>query len=505
MNTEKVKLVRAVAAQPKSVYEASSVVVATVEEVWPGTTPASRLSCMLYWGLLCWIAAPVSAIADVTWKPATDTQPEEPRNIPNPLFEDASYSANLYYYQRDSKRYDVETGKFEKNWHHSTIQSTIEINSGYAGDIVGVDFAAIATKDLENSGAPTHERSFVPWRNPWSEDWSEKDARSGGAIYRAHLKFRQGQHWAKLGYFQPSGPGVLGTNWTVIPGTYLGAEAGHVVGRLTTAIAYVTQYKAPWFRDTFRMRQNDGITKVAYLWSLGANYAMTPELSVELAYGESQNYLKSGHLKLKYARQLAAGKSLYLTYQLYTMRDSESGESPNNHFAATARQHYAAMNYRTSRWNLQTDFLKSYAPANRSEHAGYFEYRLVSPYGGGYGAYEWWWDNISSWNHHRETAIFLKATRSLDDLVRRAGWSVSAAVARGWGGKVYGVREKLREKAYTLELGYIVPSGRFKDTAITFHYTHYNNKSQQPSWVGFKNASQDERDLKLFVSIPLLR
>ena len=162
MNTKKTTVMRAVVVHPGLPLKTRFIAAETIGKIQPGKTMASRLSLMLCWVIFCWVALPVSAIANVTWKPEAIAQPEEPRDIPNPLFDDASYSANLYYHQRDSKRYNVETGKFEKNWRHSTIQSTFEINSGYAGDRVGVDFAAIVVKDLRNSGAPNHEYSFVP-------------------------------------------------------------------------------------------------------------------------------------------------------------------------------------------------------------------------------------------------------------------------------------------------------------------------------------------------------
>ncbi len=440
---------------------------------------------------------PAAASAEMTW------EPEEPQDIPNPLFDDAEIRANLYYFQRDRKRLNIDTGKYEKNLHHSTIQSNIEISSGYAADTVGFDFAAFVTKDIENSGSPGHEISFFPWRDPWHADWSKADAKNGSSIYRAHLKLKHAAHWAKLGYFQPSGPGVIGTNWSLMPGTYLGAEAGTAIGDLTAAAAYATQYKAPWFRDMYHLRQSDGTTPVDYLWSLGARYAASPELSVELAYGESQNYLKNSHLKIKFLRELAPEKTLYLTYQLYAMDDSAGGATPNNNFAATARQHYLALNYSPAPWTFQTEFLKTYAPSNRAENVGYFAYRLIGAYGGGNGAYEPWWNNRSDWDHNEESAAFVRITRRLDDLIRLPGWTVGASAARGWGGKVYGVEETLREHAYSLELGYVVPYGRLKNTSIRLHYTHYNNKTEQPSWSGFKNAFQDERDLKLIVSIPI--
>ncbi len=444
--------------------------------------------------------------------------PEEPQEVPIPQFGGNELKGNFFYFQRARDRYSVERGEFRTNLHHSTLQSNIEFSSGYLAKSVGLDVAVFGSTDLENSGGPDHEISFYPWRDPWSANWSQTDARSGVSLYRAHLKFKRefgqifgqdsGQNsgrndaWAKIGYFQPSGPGVLGVNWSLMPGTYLGAEAGTNFGPLALAGAYVTKYKAPWYQHAYSFRQTDGVTRVDYLWSLGARYEFVPGFSLEAAYGESQNYLQNAHMKMKYERKLSENEVLYLTYQLYAMGDSSDGTSVNNLFDGTAFQHYVAVSYRPAPWSLRAEALHTRAPTNRPENAGYFAYRLIGAYGGSNGAYEPWWDNRSDWNHNRESAVFLRVGRTLDDIVAMPGWSLGASAVRGWGGRVYGVNQTLRETSYSFDVGYLVPSGPLKQTSINLHYTHYNNKTDLPSWTGFKNLFQDERDVKFFITVP---
>ncbi|MDR2625792.1 MAG: OprD family porin [Zoogloeaceae bacterium] len=428
-------------------------------------------------------------------------------------FQATEVSGNLIYFQRNRERYRVDTRRFDSNLHHRTLQGNLEVTSPFLADTAGFDLGVFATDDLHNSASPDHEISFFPWSDPWSADWSKKDARGGSSLYRAHLKLRHkredGLWWGKLGYFQPSGPGVLGVNWSLMPGTYLGAESGIDAGRLSLAGAYVTQYKAPWYRKTYAFREDDAKeTKIDHLWSIGARYAFTPETSAEIAYGEAPGFLQSAHVKLKYRQAASATQSpLYLSYQLYVMGDHDdsatAGEISNNHYAGRwAFQHYLAFAREFSRYALKGEFLHTRAPSTRETHLGYFVYRLSGRYGGANGAYEPWWDNRSDWNHNRESAVFVSLSRSLDDLINTSGLTMTLSAARGWGGKAYGVQQTLKEAAWSLDLTWVIPSGTLKNARIRLHYTHYDNKTDQPSWVGYKNLFQDERDLKFFVILP---
>ncbi len=427
-------------------------------------------------------------------------EPDADRSLA-PFFSDAELKGNLFFFHRDRQRYRVEADRYDTILHHSTIQANVEFTSGLVARTFGLDLGYFATKDIENSGFPVHEISFFPWRDPWSPDPTEKDARGGGSLYKSYLKIRHDDYWAKLGYFQPTGPGVLGVNWSLLPGTYLGAESGGQFGPLAVAAAYASEYKAPWFQDTYRFKKNDGVTDVAYLWSLGARYAFDAHLTAELAYGESENYLKNAHLKIKYNRLANKERPLYLSYQFYAMSESGDAAPINDNFAGTAHQHYLALLYQPAPWSLRAEFLHTRAPTDRPANVGYFAYRLVSAYGGANGAYEPWWDSRSDWNHNKESAVFTGIARTLDDL-GWPGWRIGFSLVHGWGGKVHGVSETLKERAYTVDIGYTVASGRFKATQFLLHYIHYDNQTDLPSWVGFKNAFQDERDIKFIVSIP---
>ena len=102
----------------------------------------------------------------------------------------------------------------------------------------------------------------------------------------------------------------------------------------------------------------------------------------------------------------------------------------------------------------------------------------------------------------REKAFFTGVWRSLDDLLPVQGFRAGVSGAAGWDGEAYGVSERLREQALSLDLSYTVPDGFFKGAFASVHFTEYDNASHQRSWENFKNAFQDERDVKIMVSIP---
>lgn len=415
--------------------------------------------------------------------------------------QNAEVSGSVMYFQRHRARYRVDEDRFASNLGHRTLQSEIRVSTPYAlGNTLGLEAGVFGTVDLANSaGAPDHEINFFPWRNPWSADWTKREARNGFSLYRAYLKAQRitnkSRWWGKLGYFQPEGPGVLGVNWSLMPGTYSGAEGGFERGPLSVAAAYVTRYKAPWYRKTYPFLDQEK-HDAGRLWSLGARYAPMNGVTAEVAYGEAPGYLRSAHLKLKYDRD-----GRYATYQLYVMGDRAKRGANDLYAGGRAWQHYLALSQNFAPYTFKAEFTYSRAPSDAATHLGYFAYRLTGWYGGAKGAYEPWWDNRSDWNHNRESAVFVSLSRALSDW----GWpgaSVGVSTARGWGGRVYGVSETLKERAWSIDLGYRVPSGVLKNASLGIHYTRYDNGTRLPSWTGFKNLFQDERDVKVLLVIP---
>ena len=418
------------------------------------------------------------------------------------FFDDAKLSGGAYYFVRDRRRYDETIGRYKTNLDHATVQANGEFTSGFLWGVLGFDFAVFGSADTHNKGAVDHEMSFVPWSDPWHPNWSKTKTEDGGSVYKAQIKAKAGPAWGKAGYFQPTGPGVLGVNWSIMPGTYQGAEAGADFGNLSVAAAWANEYKSPWYKSTNEFKKNDGETNVPWLWSTGVRYAFESGLTLEVAYGESKDHLQNAQFKSKYVTTAGKGK-LTVGYHLYGMNDSDdSGESVNDNFDGVATQHYLFGKYEIAEWKVRLEGTYTRAPIGNKYQQGYFAYRLTDRNGSSKGAYEAWWDARSDWNAHNEKAAYIGVERSLDDLLPVAGFSAGTGFVMGWDGEGYGTSEYLKEWAFTFDVGYTKPDGPLKGAFVKAHYTEYKNGSSQPSWDPYKNAFQDEHDLKLIAGIP---
>lgn len=213
------------------------------------------------------------------------------------FFDEAEVSGGLYFFRRDRRRYDVDKGRYGTNLNHASVQANADFVSGFAGGWLGFDFGVFGSHDIMNKGAVDHEMGFEPWGDPWHPDWGKRRTDDGVSVYKAALKAKAGPAWAKAGWFQPTGPGVLGVNWSIMPGTYRGVNAGADFGRLSLAAAWADEYKSPWFVNMNRFRRNDGETSVPWLWSAGARYAFEGGLTLELGCGASKNHLRNAHFK----------------------------------------------------------------------------------------------------------------------------------------------------------------------------------------------------------------
>ncbi len=470
--------------------------------LWRPRLPAI---CLLLFAGLLFPAPEAAAASTEDTAPATAGAEEAKKrsfSTGTAFFDDGALSGGVYYFQRDRRRLNIDTGNYDRNLQHATVQGNIEFNSGFVGDVVGMDFGVFGSADVMNHGAVDHEMNFVPWHDPWHPDWDNTHTQDGASVYKAHLKARLGNFWGKAGYFQPSGPGILGVNWSIMPGTYEGVEVGADFGRLSIAAAWADAYKAPWYVNTNNFYQTDGETHVAWLWSTGARYTFDNGLMLESAYGESENYLKNADFKVEYGFALGPGK-LSLGYHLYLMNDSDnSDDGPNDMFSGMASQNYAFARYEPGLWTLKLEGTYTSAPFESENQRGYFAYRLTNPNGSSKGAYSIWWDARSDWNADNEKAAFSYVGRKLDDLLPPKGFSAGSGVALGWDGRGYGVSKHLKEWGFLFDLGYEHPDGPLKGAFVKAHYLIYRNGSHEPDWEPYKNAFQNEYDFKLFMGIP---
>ena len=403
-------------------------------------------------------------------------------------------SGGVIYFYRDRDRLDVTDDRFHSNLNHQTFVRNIGLKTPYFGSVIGIDFAVFGATDIYNYNSPDHEINFFPWRDPWHADYSKTTAQNGASIYNENIKLKYSaygvEYWGRIGYFQPTGPGILGVNWSFMPGTYRGAEMGLNYDSFSIAAAYVDMYKAPWFTNAYHFKKADGVTSVDYLYSFGAKYTFDHGIDLETAYGESENYLQSAHIKLNYSQE-----DINLKYHIYFMGDHGQNGVNDLYDGSVAYENYFAASYAPSPYTFKAEFLQTSAPENGAQHAGYFAYRLISKYGGANGAYEAWWDLRSDFNHDGEQAIFAAFARELDDFGAK-GVQAGLSAAYGWNGRNSAANEELREAAYGADISYLAWNADNFKARLSLHYTYYDNLTNIPSWTGYQNAFQDEQDIK---------
>ncbi|ATA18850.1 outer membrane OprD family porin [Gibbsiella quercinecans] len=425
------------------------------------------------------------------------------------FIDDASLTGGVYYWQRQRDRKDVTDGdQYKTNLSHATWNANLDFSSGYAADMFGIDLALFTAVEMAESSASGHpnEIAFSSKNRTYAEDYSGD--KSGVSLYKAAAKFKSGPLWARAGYIQPSGQTLLAPHWSLLPGTYQGAEAGAEfdygdAGELRFSYMWANKYKAPWHTEMDDFRQNDRKTSVAYLHSFGAKYDFKNNLVLEAAFGQAQGYVNQYFTKASYQFSVA-GNPLTTSYQFYGAEDRIGNKSDaNSIYDGLAWLQALTFGYTTGPFNWRLEGTMVKAEGNQ----GYFLQRMTPTYASSNGRLDIWWDNRSDFNANGEKAVYAGVMYDLKnwDL---PGWAVGGSYVYAWDAKpstnpVYDQSQRLKESAYSLDAMYTVQEGRAKGTQFKLHFTRYDNHSDIPSWSGgYGNIFQDEKDVKFMVIAP---
>lgn len=422
--------------------------------------------------------------------------------------DDSSLTGTLYYWQRHRERRDMRPdsphyGEYQTNLHHSTATTRLDYQSGYLNDFIGIDIGVFGSVDLfEGSTAHSNEISFSHGQNMWDD--SGVGDENGLDVYLAALKIKNNNYWLRAGYIQPSGQGLLGTQWGFLPGTYQGVEVGArydigKFGTFSTSWMWVNKYKAPWYREMYEFRKIDGKTKILYLHSLGGRFDFNKQWSWEVAWGQSHDYLDKYFSKVSWntgdnERQFRA------SWQFYGSHDRTANNDVYDDFAW---QQGLTTEYRQGRWQFRIEGTLVHAPGKQ----GYYTVAATSLYPNSAGRIDMWWDARSDYNADGEKALFFGSMVDLSDIIY-PGISAGASWAWGWDGKPakggnWSQNQRFTETAWNLDLAWQVPAGWAKDTVFKLHYTNYDNHSKNPDWSGgYGNVFQDEKDIKFMMIAP---
>jgi len=429
------------------------------------------------------------------------------------FIDDSSLEGGVYYWQRHRERKDlhIDSDKYKQytsNLHHSTINTNLDFSSGFAGDWIGLDLAAFAAVEISNKGpgAP-NEIGFSDGDSRWDEPWSGD--KNGVSLYKAALKMKYDNSWLRAGYLQPSGQTLMSPHWSLLPGTYRGAEVGTVkhvasVGELAVSYMWSDKYKAPWYQRMYDFRKADEKTKLNYIHSLGAKFSSENKWQLEAAFGQADSYMDQFFTKASYAVPLM-GNDLETSWQFYGAHDRESGgaNNANDVYSGVAWLQALTFGYRTGPFKLRLEGTWVKADGNQ----GYFLQRMTPSYASSNGRLDIWWDSRSDWNANGEKAVFAGVMAELDGW-HLPGWEIGTSYAYGWDAKpssnpAFDQNQRLRESAWNIDLLYTLQQGWGKGTQFKLHFTRYDNHSDIPSYEGgYGNIFQDEKDVKFIVTAP---
>ncbi|MFQ0999113.1 OprD family outer membrane porin [Gilliamella sp. BG6] len=425
----------------------------------------------------------------------------------NHFVDDSSLTGNVFFWNRDRERKDIDTHKYEKNLRHTSFNTNLDFKSGYIADRLAIELGGYGAWEVSNGGnGHPNEIGFSGAHTRWDEDW-KKDV-SGLSFYKAQANFKIDElFWIKAGYIQPSGQTLLAPHWSLLPGTYRGFEIGSTLdfdsaGALSMSYIWSDKYKAPWYKRLYEFKQWGKGKKIDYLHSAGLKYDFKNDLVLESAFGQAQNYMNQFFGKVSYKMEVF-DNPMIMSYQFYGAKDQS--HKGTDVYDGLAWLQAATLGYQVGAIGLRFEGVSVKADGEQ----GFFLQRMTPDYASSNGRLDIWWNSRSDFNANGEKAVFAEVTYDLSHLSHYlAGWKTGASYAYGWDAKPstnrqYNQKQRLIESAYNFDLGYTVQESWAKDTTFQLHYTKYNNHSNIPSWGGgYGNIFQDERDIKFIVTIP---
>ena len=428
------------------------------------------------------------------------------------FFENSTLTGDIYYWQRERDRKEVSSGNYQTNLSHGTWNGQLNFSSGTIGGFFSADIAAFTAIEMLESSASGHpnEIAFSSSDRAYSEAWAGD--KSGISLYKAAAIFNYGPFKLRAGYLQPQGQTLLAPHWSLLPGTYQGAEllinpANIGDGNLKLSYMWTDRYKAPWHLKMDRFYKNDRRSRIAYLHSLGASYNFKNGLVLETAVGQAKSYINQYLAKTSYTFELA-GSPLTGTYQFYGAQNQHSQQTTNQIYQGMAWLQAVTLAYRYGPVDWRLEATQVRAPGRQ----GYFLQRMTPTYASSNGRLDIWWDNRSDFNAHGEKAVFISGMYDLSQW-KLPGFAVGASFVYGWDARPssvntspdrwYRAGNRLRESAWSLDGVYTVQEGRAKGTFFKLHFTRYNNHSDIPTGGGgYGNIFQDEKDIKFLMGIP---
>ena len=425
------------------------------------------------------------------------------------FFSGSSLSGGLFLFGRNRDRLDATTpdSVWNANLDHISTMASMKFTSPEYGNIFGFEFGGFMVYDIMN-GEPSgvnQENEFSFAGEKWSENYADGRPRNGFSVTQANAHFALPFGLTITGGLGQFGiEGVIGQNWSYMPGTHAGGKATWNIGdKVSLSYALIKKYKAPWFRKVSNFSKvnawDAGVWNeenlIDYIQGGSIKFKINDNHSLTASVGNSEGYMMNYFGK--YAGHFDVADGFDLSYQLYIsdIIDDNLGKE----YEGYAQYHVLTTNLNAKLWNFKLEGTHTIAEGT----LGNYLPRLTRGYANSQGGFQVWWDMRSDWNENGETAFYLNVNRKLDDLFKVPGWKLGAGGAYGFGATYKPSNlENGKEAAWKVDLSYTTDIGRFKGATFAIHYMQYTNMQSELGDWAFPNMFSSERDLMVKAILP---
>ncbi|MGI9279142.1 MAG: OprD family outer membrane porin [Endozoicomonas sp.] len=468
-------------------------------------------------------------IASVSTGALADQSPQSEHPSDNTL----SLKLRNYYQDRqlkDFKQPDYEDAKNNdrvvKNHDRQLAWGQgLEVNfeSAYLGSAeagVGFDFSLYGGLKLlgdKDRYGTTILKQGIPVYDPTKQEYLA-DQSSYGKVGLANIKGFAGddQHnvHAHAGWISIEKP-LMKTYHRLTPTSFRGAIADAKLGDFDLYAAWTDQvslYNHDKMEDfTSAKPGKDGRsgehTKVDYIYTVGGSYDHESGLGGDLAYAESDSYLKLYHGNLNYTFLLAEETSLLLEGQFYKGKENgDKWKSDGNTYGGFDKDaNLYNLNAKLTYDMVSVSASYSQINAEKKEGLGYFDYHLAYESGHDYDDLGYWTKRqISDFNYNGERVWQAGIQYSFDNL-GLPGLTMGYTFTQGSdieANNLTEFRDKYKESEHNVALGYSFQQKELKGLSVTFLYAQHKGDKEISE---IKNQDKDGyeyegmTDLRLYV------
>ena len=431
-----------------------------------------------------------------------------------------------YYYEDlpgDTQR-KVKTHNKEKAWGQGVELNFESAWLGQNNAGIGVDFSLFGGLKLlgnnERFGTTILKEDTPTFDDRKGLYVADQDsyAKVGRACIKGFASSDGNKINASAGWIPVEKP-LLHTYYRLTPTTFQGAMVEAELGNLELYSAWANKlstYNHDKMEEFTSLKPGKGgrdgkFQAIDYLYTIGGSYDHESGFGSDLAYAESESYLKLYHANLYYTFLLNDETSLLLEGQYY------KGEENGNKWKDSEKT-YGGFDKDANLYNLNArltvdmlSFTASYSKveAIKDGALGQFDFHLGYDSGRGYGdlAYKTK-RQISSFNHNGETVWQAGVSYAFDNL-GIPGLSMGYTYTSGKDIEATNrpdYKDKYKEKEHNIQLGYAFQQKSLKGLSLTVLYAQHEGDKEltEISDEGKEHFSyKGKTDLRVYVDYTL--